>query len=113
LTLLLLTCLAAIGAGKWQPEVIGDFEQSHARGYLQWKLAQKDSSIVVDDDAWAKVYEVRQALWRPLHSVAVCSGRPPVLVSPVFWFRHCSGFTGVLVLPLGCCNRCAGETLGT
>jgi hypothetical protein len=61
---LLPTCLAAIGPGFWAPEVIGDFQEGDARKFLEEMLHLKRSSVTVDDSAWAKVYEVRQASLR-------------------------------------------------
>ena len=55
---LMLTCLAAISPGFWATEVIGDFKEGDARKFLEETLRLERSSVTVDDNAWAKVYEV-------------------------------------------------------
>ena len=56
---LLPTCLAAVGSGFWAPEVIGDFQEGDALKFLEMRLRLKNSSVIVDDSAWAKVYKVQ------------------------------------------------------
>ena len=62
-------CLAAIGQGRWRPQVIGDFTESEARDFLFQQLGGVSSndgkSIDKDDKAWAAVYEVcTKLLWQ-------------------------------------------------
>jgi hypothetical protein len=45
-------------AGRWKPYVVGDFAEGDARKYLEEILKRAGSSATLDDDAWAKVYEV-------------------------------------------------------
>ena len=50
---------AAIGPRFWKAEVIGDFPEAVARGFLGQELKQQASSSVLDDQAWHKVFQVR------------------------------------------------------
>lgn len=39
-------------------DVIGNFAEADAREFLQWKLDRRRNGGKLDDEAWARVYEV-------------------------------------------------------
>lgn len=53
----------AIGPGFWETSVIGDFTEGEAHEFLQWDLAQSNSSVAekqiqVEDRQWTEIYKV-------------------------------------------------------
>ena len=64
----MVTIIIAIGPNFWALEVIGDFQEDEARRFLEEELREVQSNVTVDDNAWKKIYEVREA------SIQVSSG---------------------------------------
>ena len=55
---------AEIGYGFFRPEVIGDFPREEARQFfIEHALPRAGLEVVLSEDDWAKVWEVRGNLW--------------------------------------------------
>lgn len=62
--------LAGNGAGFYNANVIGDFQEADARGYLGHMLkVYGKATFAVDDATWKRVYEVS----RGLRSLTYCT----------------------------------------
>jgi hypothetical protein len=92
--------IAEVGTGFWKAYAFGDFAEGDARRYFAEELMRAGSRATLDDDVWAKVYEVRH-----------CARSAAELLVVLVLVAVSRLFVSAFVTAELCCNRFVVATL--